>query len=85
MPRNVYEFMFLLDTSKIAGDLQGAVATIHASLEKHGCEILASRHWDERKLAYQIGNQKKGEYYLIYFAATRKRSWPSNTTSNSAR
>jgi len=66
MPRNVYEIMFILDTGKIAGDLPAAVHQLHAILEKHHGEILASRHWDERKLAYPIGNQKKGEYYLIY-------------------
>src|SRR5258708_730454 len=72
MPRNVYEFMFILDTSKIAGDLPAAVQQLHGTFEKHGGEILASRHWDERKLAYPIGNQKKGEYYLIYVRCDAK-------------
>ena len=72
MPRNVYEIMFILDTSKIAGDLPGAVHQLHGILEKHGSEILASRHWDERKLTYPIGNQKKGEYYLIYVRCDSK-------------
>jgi small subunit ribosomal protein S6 len=72
MPRNIYEIMFILDTSKIAGDLPAAVSQLHSTFEKHGSEILASRHWDERKLAYPIGHQKKGEYYLIYVRCDAK-------------
>jgi small subunit ribosomal protein S6 len=67
MPMNLYEAMFLLDTSKMSGDVTGAVTKLHANLEKHHAEILASRTWDDRKLAYQIRNQKKGLYYMIYF------------------
>ena len=38
-------------------------------IEKHKGHIEVSRPWDERKLAYQINNQKKGVYYLFYFTA----------------
>ena len=31
-----------------------------------------SRPWDERRLSYPIKNQKKGLYYLTYFAAEGK-------------
>ncbi|HLW65525.1 MAG TPA: 30S ribosomal protein S6 [Gemmataceae bacterium] len=72
MPVNLYEGMFLLDTSKMSGDVAGNVAKLHAVLEKHKAEILASRPWDDRKLAYQIRNQKKGLYYLIYFRCDTK-------------
>ena len=66
MPRNVYEFMFILDTSKVASDVPAAVTQLHSILEKNGAEILASRVWNEQRLIYPIGNQKKGLYYLIY-------------------
>jgi small subunit ribosomal protein S6 len=72
MPINLYEGMFLLDTSKMSGDVPGAVAKLHSVLEKHHAEILASRPWDDRKLAYQIRNHKKGLYYLIYFRCDTK-------------
>jgi small subunit ribosomal protein S6 len=48
------------------------VATLHATLEKHHAEVLASRPWDERRLAYPINNQKKGLFYLLYFQAEGK-------------
>lgn len=71
MPANVYECMFLLDTNKVAGNVAEAQAQLHIILERHHCEMLASRPWDERKLAYPIKkggvSHKKGLYYLTYF------------------
>ena len=67
MPANVYECMFLLDTNKVAGDVAEATKQLHAILEKNQAEILASRPWDERRLAYPVKNHKKGLYYLTYF------------------
>jgi small subunit ribosomal protein S6 len=65
--------MFLLDTNKVAGDVPGAAKQLHAILEKHNAEVLASRPWDERRLAYPIRRSnvvhKKGLYYLTYFRA----------------
>ena len=66
MARRMYEFLFLFDSSKTSGDVPGAVQTLHSMLEKHGAEILASRHWNEQKLTYPIRHQKKGLYHLIY-------------------
>jgi small subunit ribosomal protein S6 len=61
--------MFLLDTNKVAGDVPAAAKQLHGILEKHNAEILASRPWDERRLAYPIKNHKKGLFYLTYFRA----------------
>jgi len=65
--------MFLLDTNKVAGDVPGAAKQLHAILEKNQAEVLASRPWDERRLAYPIRKtstvHKKGLYYLTYFRA----------------
>jgi small subunit ribosomal protein S6 len=72
MPANVYECMFLLDTNKVAGDVPAAAQQIHALLERNHSELLASRPWDERRLAYPIRGHKKGLYYLIYFRAEGK-------------
>lgn len=72
MPANVYEGMFLLDPSKVSGDVANADKMLRTLLEKHGAEVLVSRPWDERRLSYQIGNLKKGLYYLTYFSAEGK-------------
>jgi small subunit ribosomal protein S6 len=72
MAANVYECMFLLDSSKVAGNLDTADKQIRTILEKHNAEVLVCRLWDERKLTYQIGNQKKGIYFLTYFSSEGK-------------
>src|ERR1700687_3572896 len=72
MPANVYECMFLLDTNKVAGDVPTAVQQLHAILERNHAEVLASRPWDERRLAFPIKGQKKGLYYLTYFKTEGK-------------
>jgi small subunit ribosomal protein S6 len=76
MPASVYECMFLLDTNKVSGDVHTAAGQLHSLLEKHHAEVLASRPWDERRLAYPIKkggvSHKKGLYYLTYFQAEGK-------------
>ena len=72
MPANVYECMFLLDTNKVAGDVANAAKQLHSILERNQAEVLASRPWDERRLAYPIRNHKKGLYYLCYFRTDGK-------------
>lgn len=72
MPANVYECMFLLDTAKVAGDIPAVDKQLRGMLARHNAEVLASRPWDERRLAYPINNQKKGLYYLTYFSTEGK-------------
>ncbi len=72
MPANVYECMFLLDTSKVAGDVGNADKQLRTIFERNNAEVLISRPWDERRLTYPIRNQKKGLYYLTYFSAEGK-------------
>src|SRR5436190_22790411 len=72
MAANVYECMFLLDTSKVAGDIPAAEKSLRTILEKNNAEVLVSRPWDERRLTYPIRNQKKGLYFLTYFSSDGK-------------
>src|SRR5579871_5322731 len=72
MPANVYECMFLLDTNKVSGDVKTAAGQLQAILERNQAEVLASRPWDERRLAYPIKGHKKGLYYLMYFRCEGK-------------
>ncbi len=69
MPVSTYEGMFVLDSAKAAANWDEAVQQIHGILAKHNAEVVASRHWDERRLAYPIKGQKKGTYLLTYFKA----------------
>src|SRR3954471_4205773 len=59
--------MFLLDSTKVAVSWDESVKHVHDILSKHQSEIVASRQWDERRLAYAVEGHKKGTYLLTYF------------------
>lgn len=67
MAEHVYEGMFILDSNRYARDPQGAAAEISDLLQKFGGQILASRMWEDRRLAYPINGHRKGTYWLTYF------------------
>jgi small subunit ribosomal protein S6 len=67
LPANTYEGMFLLDSAKAAAAWDDTVKHVHDILTKHHSEIVASRQWDERRLAYSVDGHKKGTYLLTYF------------------
>jgi small subunit ribosomal protein S6 len=67
LPVNTYEGMFLLDSTKVAVSWDESVKHVHDILSKHQSEIVASRQWDERRLAYAVNGHKKGTYLLTYF------------------
>jgi len=64
---NVYEGMFIFDSGKYGRDPEGVSGTISKMVEESGGEMLVSRLWEERRLAYPINGQKKGTYWLTYF------------------
>jgi len=64
--------MFILDTAKVAGDVAAIDKQLRGTIEKNGAEVLVSRPWDERRLAYGVKNQKKGLYYMTYFSSEGK-------------
>jgi small subunit ribosomal protein S6 len=59
--------MFILDASKYSRDPAGMSQQVVDLIQQHGGTVLASRLWDERKLAYPIKGHKKGVYWLTYF------------------
>ena len=67
MVANVYEGMFILDSNRFGRDPDGVSGQIPAMIEKLGGEMLISRFWEERRLAYPIKGQRKGTYWLTYF------------------
>jgi len=65
----VYEGMFLLSSQKLHSNWDRAAEIVHSILDRFGCEIVLSRPWEERRLAYPIKKQRRGMYYLVYFKA----------------
>jgi small subunit ribosomal protein S6 len=64
---NVYEGMFILESNRFGRDPETVSGQIPAMIEKLGGEMLVSRLWEERRLAYTIKGQRKGAYWLTYF------------------
>jgi small subunit ribosomal protein S6 len=64
---NKYESMFLLGPS--GADADAAIGIVRTLIEKHSGQIQVIKKWDERKLAYEIGKQKRGTYIIAFFTA----------------
>lgn len=69
MPANVYEGLFILDSNRYSRDQAAVANQISEMITQAGGEVLASRLWEERRLAYPINGQRKGTYWLAYFRA----------------
>src|SRR5208283_1390832 len=60
--------MFILDSTRFGRDPDGISSQLADYIQKAGGEILVSRLWEERRLAYPIKGQRKGTYWLIYLS-----------------
>jgi small subunit ribosomal protein S6 len=61
--------MFLLDNQVVRADWTGAKKVVTDALAKHSAQVVTSRRWDERRLAYMIKGRKRATYLLGYFNA----------------
>lgn len=64
---NVYEAMVIFDSNRYARERAGLPAEIEKTIKDGGGEVVVSRLWEERRLAYPINGQRKGTYWLYYF------------------
>jgi small subunit ribosomal protein S6 len=64
---NVYEAMFIFDSNRYARERAGMPAEVEKAIKNAGGEVVVSRLWEERRLAYPIAGQRKGTYWLFYF------------------
>ena len=67
MATNVYEGLFIFDSDLYAKGADEVSSQVASVIEQHGGEVLLSRLWDERKLAYPIKGHRRGTYWLAYF------------------
>lgn len=61
-----YEIMFILDQNAYARNPVGAGENIEKMINEVDGKVLASRLWNEQKLAYPIKGRYKGSYWLTY-------------------
>lgn len=67
MARNVYEGMFILDSNRFSREADVLSRQIAETVRTAGGEMLVSRLWEDRRLAYPIKGHRKGAYWLTYF------------------
>jgi small subunit ribosomal protein S6 len=59
--------MFIFDSNRIARERTGLPTEVEGMIKAGGGEVLVSRLWEERRLAYPIAGHRKGTYWLMYF------------------
>lgn len=64
---NVYEAMVIFDSNRYAKERASLAAEVEKMIQAEQGEVLVSRLWEERRLAYAIKGQRKGAYWLFYF------------------
>ena len=64
---NVYEAMVIFDSNRFARERAALPAEVEKMIKSSEGDVLVSRLWEERRLAYAINGQRKGTYWLIYF------------------
>lgn len=67
MAENVYECMFIFNANSYARNPAGVAKAVEDIVASVDGEMLASRLWNEQKLAYPIKGNRKGAYWLTYF------------------
>ena len=78
MAENVYEGLFIFDANKFSRDRETLPQAVEEMITSEGGEVLVSRLWEERRLAYAIRGQRKGAYWLIYFRTQSDKITPLN-------
>lgn len=69
--KKTYEAMFLVTGA--SSDFQAASQPIRTVLDRNEAELLSLKPWDDRRLAYEIGDHRRGLYALAYFKADPER------------
>lgn len=64
---NVYEAMIIFDSNRFARERAALPAEVEKMIKADSGEVVVSRLWEERRLAYPINGQRKGTYWLYYF------------------
>lgn len=69
MPKQpvLYEAMYILDSALDAEAAQGIISTLEGFIRSNGGELVATREFGRRRLAFEIDNHTNGTYMITYF------------------
>lgn len=62
-----YELLFVVKATLTAEEIAAQIATVKASIEKDGGEIVTTSDIGMRKLAYEVNKNNRGYYTVLYF------------------
>ena len=62
-----YELLFVVKATLTAEEIAAQIATVKASIEKDGGEIVSTNDMGMRKLAYEVNKNNRGYYTVFYF------------------
>lgn len=65
----LYEAMYIVDAAVSDERVQEIVRRLEDHVRESGGEVVATREFGRRQLAYQINHKKTGIYMLLYFRA----------------
>jgi ribosomal protein S6 len=63
----LYEAMYILDSTLDEAGVQAAVSEIENFVSSNGGEVIATREFGKRRLAYEIEGHTSGTYMIFYF------------------
>ncbi len=64
-----YESIYILRSSLSDEDTAAVQEKMKAALEKLGATIIKAENWGKKKLAYEVGHDRRGTYTLLQFEA----------------
>ncbi|MEN6544723.1 MAG: 30S ribosomal protein S6 [Armatimonadia bacterium] len=69
MPKQpvLYEAMYILDSALDAEAAQGIIGTLEGHITSNGGEVVATREFGRRRLAFEIDKHTNGTYMITYF------------------
>lgn len=67
MAVHTYECLLILDSNRYGRDPAGVSGQIERFVKAAGGQMLVSRLWEERRLAFPISGHRRGTYWLTYF------------------
>ena len=64
-----YESICILRSSVQEDEVSQIIGKMKGALEKHGASILKVDNWGKKKLAYEVGHDRRGSFVLFQFEA----------------
>jgi small subunit ribosomal protein S6 len=65
-----YESIFILRSSLADAEAVAIQEKLKGALEKLGASIIKADNWGKKKLAYEVGHDRRGTYSLFQFEAS---------------